>query len=88
VTGYRDERPIQPVGHVPDEPRLAASGRSLEHDGHAALGGRQKQLNLAADVRVVGFLGNAIAPDVDFMRRFSHVLSHGFTDGHDKRNRV
>ena len=51
-------------GHVFDEARLAATGRALEHHGHAHRIGRLVQLDLVGHRAVVGFFADAVGVEV------------------------
>ena len=53
----------EPVGHVLDEPRLAAARGPLEEDGDALAVRRLEQLYLVRHGDVVGLLGEVVLLD-------------------------
>src|SRR6185295_8021574 len=60
VAGDRDERTLEPPGHVADEASLAAAGRPLEHDWQPAPASRAENRDLVFARPVVGLGRNVL----------------------------
>ncbi len=100
MTGNRDQRSTELVGHVLHKPGLPAAGRPLEHHRQFSLSGDGKQPNLPTDLGIKRLLWDPILRHIDFTYLLHDSSTLGMDDDresanysrsithHDKRNKV